>query len=203
MAEQTTPIEEMEDTVFVFPEKEAQSDHYELMVLIATKEATEEQANATLEEVKKLIAAQQGTITQEENLGNRALAYTINAVRRGFYYVCEFDMDKSHVALLHESIRIRKDVTRFLLLKKHVKSAEEAALETKVHQKIDERRKAKMEESIAKVEAKPEERKPARTEAAPQKTDIASTETPKPKEDVSPEKLDKEIEKLLSDDLEV
>lgn len=197
-----TSTEGME--AFVLPQKEAQSDHYEVMVLIPGA-ATEQEASATFEEVKKLIASAAGTITSDQNLGRRSLGYTIAGSRSGTYGVVEFDMEKSHVAELSEKLRIRKDVARFMIVKKAVRTPEQLAEDQRIASKIETRRKAKMASDIDTIEKESTKAPAAKPRAKREETaeapaaEVKADATPaKPK---SMEDIDKEIEKLLSDDM--
>lgn len=194
---------------FVLPAKEVETDHYEVMVLMPGA-ATEQEAVATFDQVKETIKALGGTLTSDQNLGRRALGFTVENSRSGTYAVAEFDMEKPRLAELNEKLRIRKDVARYMLVKKHVKSAEEVAEDARISKKIETRRKAKMESDIDIIEkesskapaAKPRMTREAKTEAAPAAEATVKIEEPKAKaQPKSMEQIDKEIEKLLSDDM--
>jgi len=197
---------------FVLPAKEVESDHYEVMILIPGQ-ATEQEAAETFEQVKQTIVALKGTITSDQNLGRRALGFTVAGSRSGTYAVAEFDIEKPRVAELNEKFRIRKDVARYMLVKKHVKSAEELAEDARIAKKIDTRRKAKMEADIETIEkestkapaAKPRvARETKAVEAAPEAAPAVEKPAKVAKASAkakSMEEIDKEIEKLLSDDM--
>ncbi|MFH1425824.1 MAG: 30S ribosomal protein S6 [Candidatus Kerfeldbacteria bacterium] len=193
------------DDVFEFPEKEVQSDHYEIMVLVAG-DATEEDAQRVFDEVKQEIAAHGGTITLEEALGRRSLGYTVEQSKSGNYFVAEFDMEKRKLKDLNEKLRIHKDVTRSLVVKKRQKTEEELADE----KKRDEQRKAHKQQRLQEQMREEEEKqKEKEKEIAPKPVKKVSTEAAaeKPKEEVEKKKsiedIDAEIDKLLSEDLDI
>ncbi len=199
--EQQTALQEAEAT-FVLPTKDNEPGHYELLVLLPGG-ATEQEAATTFDEVKRIVQSFNGTITFEANLGRRSLGYTIAGSRSGSYVVVEFDILKNRVSELNEKLRIRKDVARFLIVTKRVKSAEELAEDERIAKKIESRRKAKMEADIDTMEKESSKAPAAKTRIAREEKRDHTTEakpaTPaKPK---SMEEIDKEIEKLLSDDL--
>jgi small subunit ribosomal protein S6 len=179
--------------VFEFPEKEAQSDHYELLLLIVG-DFTEEQANTIYGEAKELIAAADGTVTAENLMGRRNLAYRVNNVYTGTYFAVEFDLDKSKVAALSEKLRIRKDVARFMISKKEVLTQEEKDAYEGMREQLMNEGKAQKQKEQEEAEKK---RKPRKKEEP--KREEKKEEPKAPKE----EDVKKGIDKLLSDDVEV
>lgn len=178
---------------YAFPEKDAKTQHYQILVL-STQVETEEQATALSQEVKKEIEALSGSITKEEMWGNKSLAYSVNNTRNGFYFQMEFDMDTLHLVRLNEKLRIRKDVARFIIVKKRVVSSEEQAEQERVKAIIEKRRTAKMEKDLNAIEEVEE------------KAEKKTAEPKEEKKQTAPEKkaaVEQGIEKLLSDDLDV
>lgn len=194
------PVGDADTAVFEFPAKETQIEHYEALILTTVSE-TEEQAQTVFDAVKKEITDAKGEITLEENLGHRSLAYTVANTKRGFYFVVEFDMAKDALATVQEKLRIRKDITRFLIIKKRVKSEEEKVEDERVLAKIEERRKAKMEADLEEIEEEKEEKKAPAPKKVEEKTE--ATEESAETSEKSKKNLDKEIEKLISDDIKI
>ncbi len=214
--------QEQQGEVFDFPKKEELKEHYEILVLVGGG-LTADQAEPVFEEVKSAITSFNGEITLDESLGSRTLAYTVEGSRSGVYFVAEFNLLKSQLALLQEKLRIHKKVTRFLIIKKREKTAEELAEEERIQKKIDARKqerymKAQEEQRAEEEEKKAATKKPAAktvatatttTKSAPEKKvkkavpvkDTATEE--KPKETRSIEDLDDEIDKLLSNDFDI
>lgn len=224
--------------VVALPSKEEQHDHYEIMVLVSGA-VSDEQAKAAWDAVKQQITALRGELTNEEELGRRALAYTVAGVRQGSYFVAEFDMPKASLPQLNAKLRVDANVTRFLVIKKRKKTAEEIEQERKQREQrmiaMQMRKQAEMEASsrergerkvTAPAAATPTvapataETKPAATPVATETTPEASTPAAEPaaaaapaaatpeagaadKKDKSLGDIDAEIEKLLSDDVEV
>ena len=104
--------------VFEFPKKEELVHHYEMMLLISGN-TTDEDAAKTFAEVKELTVAAGAEMTYEEVIGRKTLAYSVDKSRQGSYFVCEFDLISTRLPGLNEKLRIRKDVARFLIIKKH------------------------------------------------------------------------------------
>jgi hypothetical protein len=123
--------------------------------------------------------------------------------RSGSYAVAEFDMEKPRLSEFNEKLRIRKDVARFLIIKKNVKTAEEKAEDERIAKKIETRRKAKMESDIDTLEKETTKASAPKTRAPREEKAEAAAES-KPATPAKPkslEEIDKEIEKLLSDDM--
>ena len=59
-------------------------NHYELLVIIESG-LTEDQTNATIENVNKILTSLNATIESTEKWGTRKLAYPINYKNEGFY----------------------------------------------------------------------------------------------------------------------
>lgn len=208
--------------LFVVPPKEVETKHYEMLVLIGGS-ATEEQAQTIIGEVKAVMTALGATITLEQAWGRRPLAYTVAGSKSGTYFVMEFDLATDKLPELNEKLRIRKDVTRFLIVTKRVKSAEEIAEEQRVRDKIDARKKTKMLAQLDQQEAAPSHKQPrtqpvtaaaseashaptpATTQApdASQTTAVSRSEATPAEQQKKSENIDSEIEKLLSNDIDV
>lgn len=207
------------EEVFVVPAKEVQEDHYEILLLIAGTVA-EDEAAKTFEEVKQLIQSQQGVLTHNEALGRKTLGYSVAGSSVGNFFVAEFNLPKLQLKEVQEKLRIRKDITRYLIIKKKLKTAEDLAEEQRIREKIAVRKQVKKQE-VAMEEAKvAEAEKIAKKKevAAPVATTPVATTPVTPTQGAAAEKtpeeqkpaaeptktieeLDKEIDKLLSDDM--
>ncbi len=175
--------------VFEFPKKEELVHHYEMMLLISGN-TTDEDAAKTFSEVKELAVAAGAEMTYEEVIGRKTLAYSVDKSRQGSYFVCEFDLISTRLPGLNEKLRIRKDVARFLIIKKHKRTAEEIATEKEWAVKREEYRAKKMIENATKSQRgeRPSFKKVTAEETAP----------------VADEKeVNDGIDKLLGDDVTV
>lgn len=256
----TQPAQDVEASVeaFVLPQKEAIVEHYEVLLLVLGNYSEEEVA-AIHNEVKQYITEAEGTVTVENNMGRRNLAYKVAQQQVGTYIAIEFDLDRSRLAAVQERIRIRKDVERFMIVKKRQLTAEQQMEEQRRNERITARRKAQIssveskdkprkkrerterprrpmevatpvaaavapttdavvaptvqaevptatptvEEKVTATEAAPITEAPATETAAPVATPAAPAPEANEKAENTIENIDKEIEKLLSDDLNV
>lgn len=134
----------MTDTsVFEFPSKEELVQHYELMLLVSGN-ATDEDAAATFVAAKELLTTAGAEITHEDAIGRKPLAYSIDKSRQGSYFVAEFDLITGRLPELNEKMRIRKDVARFMIIKKQKRTPEEIAKDQEWTRKREEYHANKM-----------------------------------------------------------
>jgi small subunit ribosomal protein S6 len=87
---------------------------YEAMcVLRVEDEAFSRGRDAVREELKKLGA----TVSKEEDMGVRTLAYPIKSVNQAhyFYFVVEMDPEKAHQ--MEDSVRLFEDLLRFMMVR--------------------------------------------------------------------------------------
>lgn len=202
----SAPEAKQENELFVFPEREAQMEHYETLLLIPGT-ASEEEANAAYEAAKAELVALNAEITFEEAWGRKALAYTVAKSRHGYYFVVEFNMDKANVATLTEKLRLRKDIARFMTVKKREKSAEELAEEQRLRDKIA-MKQQKEEEQAEAAEAQAEaeavaKRKLAAAEAKEESSEEKKEEAPTTEAKEEAVDIEKEIDKVLDEDMNV
>ncbi len=163
--------------VFDFPKKEATVDHYELLLLVLGSYSDEEAA-LVFEQTKQYITEAGGTITSEQVIGRRTLAYKIQLQRVGSYAAVEFDIKGQALQHVREKLRIRKDVARFLIVKKRTYTAEEKMELQRRNEKITAIRNAKMNALEGGKDADKKKRRPRpsfRKPAAPEAQPAAST----------------------------
>ena len=90
---------------------------YELALVLNAKLEDEPRA-AAVEKVKEYIARFGGTVTNIDEWGKRRLAYEIQKMKEGFYYVVQFDAPTSAPAEIESRIRIMDNVMRYLVVKR-------------------------------------------------------------------------------------
>lgn len=89
---------------------------YELVVVFGGNTEDNERS-AALEKVNGYITRYEGTITATDEMGKRTLAYPINNVTEGYYYVIKFEAPLSAPAEIENHVRIMEQVIRFLIVK--------------------------------------------------------------------------------------
>ena len=90
---------------------------YELCVVVTTK-IEDEERTATVEKVKEVIARFGGNVTNVDEWGKRRLAYEIQKMKEGFYYIVQFDAPTTAPAEIESRIRIMDNVMRYLVVKR-------------------------------------------------------------------------------------
>ncbi len=203
--------------VFEFPAKEARISHYELTILVAG-DYTDEAAKAAFEAVKKLLVSLNAEITNELEMGRRTLAYTVAGSTSGNYFVVEFDANTQVIPELNEKLRITKEITRHMFVKRAKRTAEQIA-EEDAHreERLSKARKSKEENEGKNTDRRGGDHRKSHSskstvntvvkaegEAETDNIDDSKFEKKKSSDKKAPLKdIDSEIDKLLSDDVEV
>ena len=165
--------------------KKSTAGHYEILFIMPNK-FTEDEAKTVIEKVEKTIADGGGEITYREYWGKKKLAYEIKHNAYGYYSLCEFNLEKSLLTAIDQSLRLSTDVLRHQIVIKKSKSEEELAHDKKIKAKIV-AKKAEEEK-----EAKIKEKKQANTpEPAPKSAPKKETKT-------DMKDLDAKLEGILS-----
>ena len=90
---------------------------YELTFVVNAKIEDDERA-AVVDKCKALIERFGGTITNVDEWGKRRLAYEIQKMKEGFYYIVQFDAPTTAPAEIESRIRIVDNVMRYLVVKR-------------------------------------------------------------------------------------
>lgn len=93
---------------------------YELTFVVNAKIEDDERA-AVVDKCKALIERFGGTITNVDEWGKRRLAYEIQKMKEGFYYIVQFDAPTTAPAEIESRIRIMDNVLRYLVVKNETK----------------------------------------------------------------------------------
>ena len=94
---------------------EGQVHTYELL-LIFTPEMGEEDLEARLDRIGKMITEKGGTIASVDKWGKRKLAYPIKQAMEGNYVLVNCSFDPALCQQLEASLRISEDILRHLLI---------------------------------------------------------------------------------------
>ena len=90
---------------------------YELTFVVNAKIEDDERA-AVVDKCKALIERFGRTITNVDEWGKRRLAYEIQKMKEGFYYIVQFDAPTTAPAEIESRIRIMDNVMRYLVVKR-------------------------------------------------------------------------------------
>jgi small subunit ribosomal protein S6 len=69
------------------------------------------------ENLQQIIADQGGTVTKNENMGRRQLAYPIGRVNEGHYILFEVDGSGREIAELERRMRVNDQVIRYMTVR--------------------------------------------------------------------------------------
>lgn len=93
------------------------TQYYELMYVIPLKYAGEA-LQPTVDEVQAKLEELKAEIHLHEQFGKLKFSYKIDNQHQGFYYLVEFTGEKESVKVLHDWLQLKKEILRFILLKK-------------------------------------------------------------------------------------
>jgi len=91
--------------------------NYEMM-LIVNPTVSEDDRNASIDELKELFKTNSVTISKEDVWWDKKLAYKINKSDRGFYILYDLEMDGKLIKDLSKTINLNKNIWRYMFVKK-------------------------------------------------------------------------------------
>ncbi len=89
---------------------------YEVMFII-DPDVVEDEVTRLSESFQQIITDQGGTITKNENMGRRQLAYEINHKREGNYVLLEIEGTGGEIAELERRMRVNDQVVRYMTVR--------------------------------------------------------------------------------------
>ncbi len=87
------------------------------MVVVLKPNLEDEGRTAVLDRLKEAIETN-GNVGEIDDWGTRRLAYEINYIKEGYYYVLNYEADPTVVAEVERRARIMDQVIRYLTIKK-------------------------------------------------------------------------------------
>lgn len=90
-------------------------NNYETIFLMKD-DITEEQRNNVIENIKQYLT-ENASITDEENLGKRKLAYAVRKYQYAYYYVIQFTGKADIISELERKYRLNDDILKFITVK--------------------------------------------------------------------------------------
>ena len=152
--------------------------HYELLVILPGK-LSETELPASTQMVHALCGAAGVTITKEEPLGKRKLAYDIKGEQYGYYHRIECDAEPAIIADCAKRMSLSPEILRHALYAKPIKSQEVLQKETQLRERVAQRRATK-----AAIRASDAATLVEKIPSAPSVVDVAA--------------LDKKLEEILT-----
>ncbi len=89
---------------------------YELMFIVRS-DMEEKQIKETAESMKKILVDNKAKILEEKEMGQRELAYEINKMKTGYYFLYVVEADSTAVNEFERVSRINESILRNLTIK--------------------------------------------------------------------------------------
>lgn len=89
---------------------------YEVMFIVDPK-AGDEELTRLSENLQQVIADQGGTVTKNEQMGRRQLAYPIGRINEGHYVLLEVEGTGREIAELERRMRVNDQVIRYITVR--------------------------------------------------------------------------------------
>jgi small subunit ribosomal protein S6 len=89
---------------------------YELLYIVPSP-FTEKDLPRINKKVKETIAELDGKIQEDKDLGNKKLAYPINQVYKGFYFLIKFEINPQNLPKLDQKLKMSPEILRHLITK--------------------------------------------------------------------------------------
>ncbi len=93
------------------------TDYYELLYIIPLQYAGEF-LQPTVDEVEEKLKSIGADVHLHEQFGKLKFAYKMKQHYQGFYYLVEFTLSKDKVQDLHSWLQLKKEILRFIIVKK-------------------------------------------------------------------------------------
>ena len=86
-------------------------------VLIFKADMTDSERNDLFDRFKEIIA-QNGEVTNVDDWGKRRLAYEINDLKDGYYYIVDFKSEPDHIREFERRLRLSDFIIRYMVIRK-------------------------------------------------------------------------------------
>lgn len=86
-------------------------------VLIFKADMADSDRTDLLERFKQIIA-QDGEVTNVDDWGKRKLAYEINYLKEGYYYIVDFTANPDHIKEFERRLRLSDFIIRYMVIRK-------------------------------------------------------------------------------------
>ena len=86
-------------------------------VLIFKADMQDADRTALLERFKTIIS-ENGEVTDVDDWGKRRLAYEINDLKEGYYYIVNFKSEPDHIREFERRLRLSDFIIRYMVIRK-------------------------------------------------------------------------------------
>ena len=154
-------------------------------VFITPVDIKEDDLNKVLGKIKDAVSKNEGEISKLEKWQQRELAYPINDITKGVYYIAEYKANSGVVSDIESSFKfLREEILRFLSVK--VKPAKVKPAKSEPVKTVSTKPEPVKPEPVKSEPVKSEAAKPEPVTPEPVKPEAAKPEAAKP-EPVTPE----------------
>lgn len=87
-------------------------------IIILNNEISEERRINVINKVKSYILSN-GTITEEQDLGEKILAYKVREHKKGYYYLIKFKAKTTDIPELERIYRITDEILKFIVVREN------------------------------------------------------------------------------------
>lgn len=164
--------------------------HYEL-VTIVSPQLSETEVAKVQETLRSLATAAGATITKEDPIEKRKLAYPVKHEQFAYIIRVELDTEPSAAPTIHNRASMAEHVLRSELFTKRVKTAEELAHEAKIRERMARERAEQGTQEVRRAYT------PAPAPASAAATASAPLSAPTPAQPIDIAELDKKLDELL------
>ena len=91
---------------------------YEMLYIISAKQ-TEEQREALIAKVQKMVEDRNGSVYNIDKWGMKKLAYPIQFQNEGFYVLMNFEVDPLEIRGLENALNIIEPIVRKMIVSKN------------------------------------------------------------------------------------
>ena len=91
---------------------------YEMLYIISAKQ-TEEQREAIIAKVQKMVEDRNGSVENIDKWGMKKLAYPIQFQNEGFYVLMNFEVDPLEIRGLENALNIIEPIVRKMIVSKN------------------------------------------------------------------------------------
>lgn len=85
-------------------------------IMIIDNEITENQRNTVIERIRNYIL-KNGIITEEQDLGEKRLAYEVKKRQKGYYYSIKFKAKSTSIIELERIYRVTDEILKFIVIR--------------------------------------------------------------------------------------
>jgi small subunit ribosomal protein S6 len=87
------------------------------VVVVTSADSSEADRKKILEQIKKIIEAEKGEVTDTQDWGRRELSYEIKKATSGFYSLITFKGNSKIPGVLNSKFRLMEELLRYLVVR--------------------------------------------------------------------------------------